>query len=114
MLTSATLKLYTESGGSGTFFVKLFSDTAGQPGTALATLASGPNPLSVGFQATDVAFNGLNQLLLANTNYWIVFGDNPGPAHRPTLECGQPRRQRSRLSGFQMFHRQSGNKSGQF
>jgi PEP-CTERM motif len=80
MLTSATLKLYTESGGTGTFFVKLFSDTAGQPGTALATLASGPNPLSVGFQATDVAFNGLNQPLLANTNYWIVFGDNPGPA----------------------------------
>jgi hypothetical protein len=80
MLTSATLKLYTESGGSGTFFVKLFSDTAGQPGTALATLASGPNPLAVTFQATDVAFNGLNQLLSANTNYWIVFGDNPGPA----------------------------------
>jgi len=80
MLTSATLKLYTESFGSGTFFVKLFSDTAGQPGTALATLASGPNPLSVGFQATDVAFNGLNQLLSANTNYWIVFGDNPGAA----------------------------------
>jgi hypothetical protein len=80
MLTSATLKLYTESFGSGTFFVKLFSDTAGQPGTALATLASGPNPLSVGFQATDVAFNGLNQPLTANTNYWIVFGDNPGPA----------------------------------
>jgi len=80
MLTSATLKLYTESFGSGTFFVKLFSYTAGQPGTALATLASGPNPLSVGFQATDVAFNGLNQPLSANTNYWIVFGDNPGPA----------------------------------
>jgi hypothetical protein len=80
MLTSATLKLYTENFGSGTFFVKLFSDNSGQPGTALATLASGPNPLSVGFQATDVAFNGLNQPLLANTNYWIVFGDNPGAA----------------------------------
>jgi len=79
-LTSATLKLYTETGGSGTFFVKLFSDNANQPGTALATLASGPNPLTVGFQATDVAFNGLNQPLSANTNYWIVFGDNPGPA----------------------------------
>jgi hypothetical protein len=77
-LTSATLKLYTESFGSGTFFVKLFADNAGQPGTALGTLTSGPNPLSVGFQATDVTFNGLNQPLLANTNYWIVFGDNPG------------------------------------
>jgi hypothetical protein len=77
-LTSATLKLYTESFGSGTFFVRLFSDAAGQPGTSLATLASGPNPLSVGFQPTDVTFNGLNQLLSANTNYWIVFGDNPG------------------------------------
>lgn len=80
MLTSATLKLYTESFGSGTFFVKLFSDNAGQPGTALATLASGSNPLSVGFQPTDVAFNGLSQPLSANTNYWIVFGDNAGPA----------------------------------
>ena len=106
------LKLYTETGGSGTFFVKLFSDNANQPGTALATLASGPNPLSVGFQATDVAFNGLNQPLLANTNYWIVFGDNPGPA-RPTLECGQPRWQRSRLSGFQMFHGKWGNILGE-
>lgn len=80
MLTSATLKLYTESFGSGTFFVRLFSDAAGQPGTSLATLVSGPNPLSNGFQATDVAFNGLNQPLSANTNYWIVFGDNPGAA----------------------------------
>jgi hypothetical protein len=77
MLTSATLKFFNQNGGTGTFFVKLFSDNAGQPGTDLATLASGPNPLSG--QQGDVTFNGLSQLLSANTNYWIVFGDNPGP-----------------------------------
>jgi hypothetical protein len=78
MLTSATLRFFSQNGGTGTFFLKLFSDNAGQPGTALATLASGPNPLS-GLQG-DVTFSGLNQLLSANTNYWIVFGDNPGPS----------------------------------
>lgn len=81
MLTRAVLRLYTESvGGSGTFFLRLFSDNAGQPGTSLATLVSGPNPLTVGFQGTNVAFDGLSAPLSANTNYWIVLGDNPGPA----------------------------------
>jgi hypothetical protein len=106
MLTSATLKLYTESGGSGTFFVKLFSDNAGQPGTALATLTSGPNPLSVGFQATDVAFNGLNQLLSANTNYWIVFGDNPGPALDLRWSAANPG---GSGVGYQAFRCSTGN-----
>jgi hypothetical protein len=46
----------------------------------LATLASGPNPLTAGFQGTNVAFDGLSQLLLPNTNYWIVFGENAGPS----------------------------------
>lgn len=79
VLTRVVLRLYTETGGSGTFFVRLFSDAAGQPGTSLATLASGPNPLTVGFQGTNVSFDGFTQPLQPNTNYWIVFGDNAGP-----------------------------------
>ena len=113
MLTSATLKLYTESGGSGTFFVKLFSDNASQPGTALATLASGPNPLTVGFQATDVAFNGLNQPLLANTNYWIVFGDNPGPALDLRWSAVNPGGSGVGYQAFRCSTGKSGNKLGQ-
>src|SRR5438067_775832 len=43
-LTSATLTLDSESGGSGAFFLRLYADAAGQPGAALATLSAGPNP----------------------------------------------------------------------
>src|SRR5205085_5215121 len=61
-LTSATLNLDSESGGSGTFFLRLYTDAAGQPGTALATLFTGPDPFPGPFpQSGNVFFGGLNQ-----------------------------------------------------
>lgn len=110
MLTRAVLRLYTESvGGSGTFFLRLFSDNAGQPGTSLATLVSGTNPLTTGFQGINVAFDGLSAPLSANTNYWIVFGDNPGPAL--DLRWGVANPPGSGI-GYQTLNAFSGNQGG--
>jgi hypothetical protein len=81
LLTSATLTLYSESAGSGTFFVDLYSDAAGQPGVSLANLFTGPNPFGPTFpQSGDILFGGLNQALTPNTNYWIVLGESAGSA----------------------------------
>jgi hypothetical protein len=80
-LTSATLTLYSESAGSGTFFVDLYSDAAGQPGASLANLFTGPNPFGPTFpQSGNILFGGLNQALTPNTNYWIVLGESAGSA----------------------------------
>lgn len=72
LLTSATLNLSVNP-GAGTFFLRLYSDVAGQPGSAIATFYDGP---SLGSGA--IAFNNLNQVLLPSTNYWLVLGENPG------------------------------------
>src|SRR4051794_6944991 len=44
VLTSATLTLFAGTQGSGTFFLRLYSDSANQPGISLATLFTGANP----------------------------------------------------------------------
>src|SRR4051794_30534780 len=43
-LTGESLLLANNGLGSGTIFLSLYSDTAGLPGTMLATLFSGPAP----------------------------------------------------------------------
>jgi hypothetical protein len=79
LLTSATLTLFAGNQGSGTFFVKLYSDTAGVPGISLATLFLGANPFPGPFsQSGDILFGGLSQPLAPSTNYWIVVGESSG------------------------------------
>lgn len=70
-LVGATLNL-NSGGGSGTFFLKLYSDNAGQPGSAIATLYDGA---SLGSGA--IVFN-FSQLVTASTNYWLVLGLDAG------------------------------------
>jgi hypothetical protein len=71
--------LYSGSGGSGTFFVRLSADAAGQPGASIATLFSGPEPFTGALpQNGNILFGGLSQPLTPNTNYWLVLGENPG------------------------------------
>jgi PEP-CTERM motif len=70
LLNSATFNL-TSSGGAGTFFVDLYSNTAGKPGLVLATLVTSTDPGS-----GHVTFSNLNQTLAPNTTYWIVLGEN--------------------------------------
>ncbi len=71
-LTSVTLNLFS-SGGSGNFFLDLYSDNANQPGISLANLYTGPT-LGTG----DILFSNLNLPLSPNTNYWLVLGDTTG------------------------------------
>jgi hypothetical protein len=78
LLTSATLNL-SSGPGSGNFFLSLYSDTSNRPGTLIANLFTGTNSTN-----GDRTFSGLNQLLLPNTNYWLVLGDTPGA----TLDVG--------------------------
>jgi hypothetical protein len=82
LLTSGTLTLYSGTAGSGTFFLNLYSDAAGQPGTSLANLFTGPNPFAGPTfpQTGDVLFGGLSQALTPNTNYWLVLGESAGSA----------------------------------
>src|SRR4051812_27257007 len=68
LLTGETL-LLSSAGGTGTFFLRLYSDAGGQPGSMITTLFSGTSPSS-----GQVAFPGYNQALLPNTNYWLVLG----------------------------------------
>ena len=80
LLETATLRLDSESGGGGTFFLRLYADSAGQPGSSpLVTLATGTNPVPAPYpKDANVLFGGLNQLLAPNTNYWLVLGQNAG------------------------------------
>ncbi len=94
-LTSATLNLSVA--GTGTFFLRLYSDSAGQPGTSLATLFSGTTAGPSG----NILFGGLNQLLLANTNYWLVLGLNSGSTL--SLGWGVANSGSGTGSGFQTF-----------
>ena len=114
ILTSATLTLYSESAGSGTFFVDLYADAAGHPAPALANLFTGPNPFGPTFpQSGNILFSGLNQTLTPNTNYWVVLGESAGSAL--DIRWGSTSnldRHRQRLPGDGREHAQSGRGLG--
>ncbi len=107
-LTSATLRLYTESAGSGIFFVDLYSDTAGKPGVSLANLFTGPNPFVGPFPQTgNILFGGLNQSLAPNTNYWVVLGESAGSVL--DIRWGSTGSAAGTGSGFQTTHASTPN-----
>lgn len=72
-LTGEKLRLYPNTTPSGPFFLRLYSDASGQPGSTIATLFNGTNTAS-----GQVFFPGYNQPLLPNTNYWLVLGEPAG------------------------------------
>jgi len=110
-LTSATLNLDSESGGSGTFFLQLDTDAAGQPGTALATLFTGPDPFTGPFpQSGNILFGGLNQPVVPNTNYWLVLGENSGASF--DLRWGSTSNLTGTGSGFQTTNATTNNQGG--
>ena len=69
-LISFQINLATAAGTSGdTATAHLYSDSAGSPGTSLATSANSPSITTPGL----VVFNFNNHALAANTWYWICF-----------------------------------------
>ncbi len=110
-LTTTILTLYSESQGSGNFFVDLYSDAAGQPGTSLANLFTGPNPFGPTFpQSGNIVFGGLSQVLTANTNYWIVLGESAGSVL--DIRWGSTSILTGTGSGFQTVSANSSNQGG--
>ncbi len=95
LLTSATLNL-SSGGGTGNMFLSLYSDSANQPGTALANFYTGP---SLG--SGNILFSNLNQVLLPNTNYWLVLGETTGSTI--SLGWGVTSTLTGTGSGFQTF-----------
>ena len=76
-LTGETLAL-DSSAPNGSFFLNLYSDASGQPGSLITTLSSGPHAAQ-----GQVLFPGYNQALLPNTNYWLVLAGPAGSNFNP-------------------------------
>lgn len=70
--TSVDLAL-TAGGPGSQFFVDLYSDNAGHPGSVLEVLSGNNNPTT----SADYLYTSTGTLLSANTTYWIVAGINP-------------------------------------
>ena len=111
VLTSVTLTLYSDTGGSGTFFLDLYSDAGGVPGASLANLFTGTDPFpGAGAQSGNIQFSGLSQSVAPNTNYWLVLGLNAGPAL--DIRWGSTNTATGSGSGFQVTNANSPNSGG--
>lgn len=73
-LDSVTLSMDAASATDGGFFVAIYSDGIGEPGSLLGTLSGSSNPAAAG-QYTCLS-TGLS--LAANTSYWVVAGAGSG------------------------------------
>jgi hypothetical protein len=73
-LNTVTLRFATAGNTSGGFFVGLYSDNAGVPGSSLEVLTGTGNPSS----ATDHTFTSSGATLIESATYWIVGGVTSG------------------------------------
>lgn len=73
-LNSVSLKFSAAANTSGNFFVRLYSNNSGVPGSSLETLSGTANPSS----ATTYSFTSTGTTLSAGTRYWLVAGVTSG------------------------------------
>jgi hypothetical protein len=73
-LNSVSLKLSAASNTAGNFFVRLYSNGSGVPGSSLETLSGTGNPSS----ATTYSFTSGGTTLNQGTTYWLVAGVTSG------------------------------------
>jgi len=71
-LNSVTLDMSSGTSGAGFYFVAIYSDNMGEPGSPLETLTGNPDPYIAGQYTYTAAGAGL--LLNPNTKYWVVQG----------------------------------------
>ncbi len=73
-LDGVTIKMDVASDTPGNFFVAIFSNAGGQPGTLLETLSGSANPAA----AADYSYTSSGLSLAPSTSYWVVTGVSSG------------------------------------
>lgn len=75
-LSAVTLSMNYGVGNPSGFTLKLYSDSANQPGSPIETLSGSSNPFIAGLYT----YYSIGTLLAANTTYWLVAEASTGDA----------------------------------